>query len=461
MIGLEHNAGNLLHRFASDRRGAMAAIFVLSSVATVGTAAFVVDAGRLFVAHRTLQAATDAAALAGAAQINDGTAIATAKTYSAAPGSKNAAATGLSVNLAAGYPILKCVAATGVPCSNPSNANAIVVRQDATVPMLFAGILGIKTMDISASATAAMNAGQTKPLDVMIVLDTTGSMNTVDTFCSIKGATRLTCAKAGANTLLKTLSPSVNNVGLMVFPPVANKAEGAKNYDCKTTAVKVATYHGAPMYQILGLSNDYRASDTADGLNGKSDLARAFGGGDAGCRQGASATGGVGTYFADAIKAAQTALVNGGTPDAQKVMILLSDGDSTATPGKDDEIGDDDDDDDGKKKSGTIEKSKGSDQCKQATTAAATAAGSGTWVYSIAYGAPTNKNSSCQRDKLKVSACETMQSIASDPKKFYSSQTGGSLSCTSAAQPVTELVSVFTSIGKSFKGARLISDSMK
>ncbi len=434
----------LLGRLRRERRAVVAAFVALTMVATIGSAAYVIDMGTVLVAHRQLQAATDAAALAGAADINccttqPGKALLTARAFSAASGGSNASAR-MTVAISSGYPYLRCVAATGVSCVGPDSANAIVVRQAATVPLTFARLIGIPSMNIATTSTAAANAGKPKPLDVMIVLDTTASMNTADPSCSIRGATRLTCALAGARTLLATLSPSVDKVGLMVFPGVKTTADAAKNYDCSTSSPTIVKYNGNPVYQILGLGSDYRTSDTSNGLASTSNLSRAFGGGGTGCTQGVSAVGGVGTFFADAITAAQAALTSQGRSDTQKVIILLSDGDAGAS-------------------SGNISAGSYPNQCRQAISAAGQAKGAGTWVYSIAYGAPIDAMSSCPTDLTRISACSTMQQIASDTGKFYSDQVGGASPCTSAAHSVSELVSVFSSIADSFKGARLLSDN--
>ena len=51
-----------------------------------------------------------------------------------------------------GYPQLKCSSSTGVSCTGADNANAIVVKQQAVVPMWFAQILGIPNMTVSATS---------------------------------------------------------------------------------------------------------------------------------------------------------------------------------------------------------------------------------------------------------------------------------------------------------------------
>ena len=67
--------------------------------------------------------------------------------------------------------------------------------------------------------------------------------------------------------------------------------------------LKGDTIIAAPLYQIVGFANDYRASDTAATLTAGSNIVKAT-------AQGCLGTpGGLGTYYADAITAAQTALV--------------------------------------------------------------------------------------------------------------------------------------------------------
>ena len=141
-------------RLRGDRRGAAAMFVAAGLVSALGSAAFVVDLGNAMVARRSLQASTDAAALAGAADINCctaqvGKALITARSFSAAAGNANASAK-MVASITPGYPQLKCLASTGVSCTGPDSANAIVVRQQATVPMAFAKVFGISTLDIAA-----------------------------------------------------------------------------------------------------------------------------------------------------------------------------------------------------------------------------------------------------------------------------------------------------------------------
>jgi Putative Flp pilus-assembly TadE/G-like len=189
-----------------DRHESTIPIVAVAFVVLAGIAGFVVDASHAFSVQRSLQASTDAAALAGAQDINccasaPNQAITTATSYSAVAGGRNVMAN-VTVTMASGYPVLKCFTSTGVSCNGSSAANGIVVRQQATVATYFAELLGLPSFSISATATAGIGGGTAKPMDVMLIVDTTQSMNGSDTSCSISGASRLTCALAGVRTIL-------------------------------------------------------------------------------------------------------------------------------------------------------------------------------------------------------------------------------------------------------------------
>lgn len=427
-----------LNRFWSARDGATAMIVVMMTTSIIGVCGFVIDVGHMVYVQRELQAATDASALAGAAKINccvTSSAATTATSYSGLTGDQNAIP-GVTVSMVSGYPLLKCFASTGVSCTGVDSANGIVVKEKASVPMWFAGIFGFTSFPITATATAGQSGGPTKSLDIMLILDTTASMNTSDTSCSISGATRLTCAQAGVLTLLAQLSSSADYIGLEVFPGVSS-ATASKDYDCTSSSPTVVAYKSAPTYGILGLGHDFKASGSST-LSAGSNLVKASGG-VSGCT-GMTAVGGVGTYFADAITTAQSSLSSTGRANVQKVIIILSDGDASSS-------------------SSDMTSGAYHNQCAEAVTAAKAASTAGTWVYTIAYGSSTSSSGSCATDSPAISACTTMQDMATSPKDFFSDQTGGTSTCTSSAQSTSELVSIFSGIGSAFGTPRLLPDT--
>ena len=271
------------------------------------------------------------------------------------------------------------------------------------------------------------------------ILDSTASMNNDDTTCQGTGhviPSRLDCALNGVRTLLVRLVPAVDQVSLLVFPGLTNASQISKEYDCLSTNPSIAAYNASPVYGIISNSTDYRTgSPLPSSLNTGSNLSKAVGGGTSSCVP-LSAVGGVGTYYADAITAAQSALVASHQTGQQNVIVILSDGDAGASSSK-------------------MPSGKYNNQCHQAITAAQAAASAGTWVYSIAYGASTSSSGSCSTDNPDISACYTMQHIASDPSKFFSDKPTVCTSVNSQSQ----LADIFGTIGSSLSGARLIPNS--
>ncbi|HEX3919060.1 MAG TPA: TadE/TadG family type IV pilus assembly protein [Caulobacteraceae bacterium] len=315
-----------------DRRAATAVTVALLTPVLVGSAGFVIDIGHIAVVQRQLQASTDAAALAGGYQIPSNTAVATATTYS----TKNAP-TGVTATMVTGYPALKCLTSTGVTCAGTERtggANAIQVSEQAVVPMWFAQILGFNNFTVTATSTAGARGGIGEALNVMIVLDTTASMSSgptsIDNNCGLGStSTREQCAQAGVKTLLTGLNPSLDYVGLIVFPGLQSSTQASQEYTCggSLSSSNTQNYGNSPVYTVVGLSNDFKSSSTATTLNATSHLALAVG--DGGCSSGISAPGGQSTYYAEAINAAQADLVALSTtqsPPHQNVIVFLSDG---------------------------------------------------------------------------------------------------------------------------------------
>ncbi|MCI0735238.1 MAG: hypothetical protein L0Y50_03015 [Beijerinckiaceae bacterium] len=442
-------------RIHQDERGSVALMLALSLTAIAGLGGLITQEAMLFRVQRAVQASTNLSALAGAQDISCCTSTpGKAKTTATYYTTQNPVS-GQTVTMASGYPQLKCLEIAGVSCGGPDAANALVVKQEATVPLLFGGLFGKSTTIVSAEATAGKGGGGGEggggggaARDVMLVIDTTGSMNSADSACSISGSTRLTCATAGARELLKNFLPSLVDVGLMVFPGVKSTGHAARDYDCNGSPDKtIVKYSAAPVYQILGLTHDYKTSDSATTLNASSDLVRAFKGGGSGCTSGMEALGGVGTFYADVMSETQTYLANNGRAGVQKVIIVLSDGDANAS-------------------SSNMPPAKLANQCKQAVTVAQAATAAGTKVYTLAYGASTSASSSCGTDSPQISACSALQQMASNSTTFYSDNASG---CVSPAHTLadlaelwgtSELIAIYKDIAAQLSPARLLPNGL-
>jgi hypothetical protein len=485
---------SFLIQLRKDQRGQMLPVMALMLTGLLGMSALAVDIGRAYASFRDLQASTNAAAMAGASGLPNTTATTIATQFSSLNGDNNAYNFMPNVQMVSGYPKMVCLTTLtnlGVSCVAPANANAIIVQQQVVVPTFFAGLINHKNITLTATATASMRGAVSAPYNVAIILDTTASMNDndSDSQCS---TTRLACALQGIQVFLHDLDPcgasvstcgtvtttsvantpptasvanAVDRVSLFVFPNIT-AGTISKDFDCSATNPTAAPYtfpaKGAasyvpanpllstsPTYQIIGFSSDYRASDTSTTLSSSSDYVEAVNG-KSGCT-GIAAPGGEGTYYAGAIYAAQSALVAAAAanPGTQNVIIMISDGDASATSSA--------------LATGTTGYSATSgtypsikQQCHQAVTAAQAATAAGTRVYSVAYGADS---SGCSTDTSPtITPCVTMQGIASAARYFYSDYTAaaGSGNCISASQPTSNLNQIFTDIAGDFTVARLI-----
>jgi Flp pilus assembly protein TadG len=503
------NSGSLIVRFFRDQSAQMLPIMAFMVVAFMSIAAFSVSIGSTYVQQHELQAAANASALAGAQQLPNATAATAAATYSSQSGDNNSNAYLPGVTMASGYPKLECLTTLtnlGVLCVAPANANALQVKQQMTVPILFGGLFGGKsTTTLTATATAsARGSGATvAPYNVAIIVDGTGSMGNSDSDSQCS-STRITCALQGVRVLIQALSPcnialsscgtvtagtngsgnvvgSVDRVALFGFPNVST-SNVSYEYDCSssnpthepytfpTAGATSYTVLASSTYELVGFSSDYKTSDTATtlsqtpGKGSSGDSLVKAAGGISGCSPMAN-PGGEGTYYAGVIYAAQSALVaeQAAFPGSQNVLIIISDGDADIPNGTKDsggnyEMG----------SAGNVATYPGTKQeCAQAVTAAkniatANAYGNGavpTRVYSVAYGAAS---SGCATDTSpSITPCATMEGIASAPQNFFSDYTASQNSgqCISASRPTTNLNQIFTIIAGDLAFAHLVPNS--
>jgi hypothetical protein len=205
---------SIAQRILHDQNGQVLPLFALMTILVLGMGGLVMDVGRAYFSHNELQASTDAAALAGAQILPNNGAVAEATTYSSVTTDDNAYANLPSVTMVSGYPLLKCLTSLsniGIDCVAPANANAIQVKQEASVPTFFASLFGINSITVSASATAAMKGTATVPYNVAVIVDTTASMNDSDSD-SACNSTRLACQLQGVQTMLKSMAPCLSSL---------------------------------------------------------------------------------------------------------------------------------------------------------------------------------------------------------------------------------------------------------
>ena len=241
---------------AREEGGQTIVMVVIAFVVLTGMIGIVIDIGYAYKAQRDLQSAADAAALAGATQLPDASAAtATATQYGASPSGGNA------VTRATVTESITTACISSIPGCNP--VNSVAVSETADVPTYFAKIFGLNSFKIHVKATACSPCGS-KPVDVMLVVDRTGSMCQNSAGQADPACTDLNNARAGVKTFLSFFDPNLAYVGLGVLPPatsVANRCAvpATGNYNSPSAA-----------YTIVPMSHDYKNPD--DTLNNSSNL---------------------------------------------------------------------------------------------------------------------------------------------------------------------------------------------
>lgn len=472
---------------------------VLLTVLFLGMAGLTVDLGHAYVAYRELQASTDAAALAGAYAMTQSSATNATITSAVCSYSSNPTATAgcpAGVNGTPNLPVitvvptLSCVGVSNYITATCSAAaigkNVIKVVQTATVPTYFIRGLrafGIRTADnltLSSTSVATITATNTA-LNVAIVIDTTASMGGSDSDPNC-GKTRIYCALQGVQTLLSELTPcqsgstSLNCVGaydqvsLFTYPNVqANTA--SNDTTCPSSNPTILPYYApaqptsstnswtAPTgasasYQLTGYVDNYSSTNQNGGtINTTSTLGIALGGSKVKNCGGLQTPGGDGTYYAGAINAAQTSLMAAqlSNPNSQNVMVILTDGDASASASK--ITG-------SSGKTGTTYGA-ATDQCQQAITAAQNATTLGTTVYTVAYGAQDSGCSTDTSGSMKgLSPCTAVKYMSSgwpsDTSHFFSDSTAGGAGGACPYSGASGLNNIFGAIGTQLSKARLV-----
>jgi Putative Flp pilus-assembly TadE/G-like len=396
-----------------DAKGQVIVLVVVALVALLGMCALVIDLGYLYWNQRSLQASADAAALAGAMQLPDAaSSVSVAKQFGTGAGAKNSDSRLKSVTETV---TTKCL--VSVPGCDP--VNAVVVNEDATVSTFFMQVFGLNLANVHVRATACSPCG-VKPLDIMLVLDRTGSMCQNSAGNTDPACTDLNNARNGMKTFLGFLDAKVDWVGLSVLPPATSI--GAK---CSTPASANYNSTSAP-YLLVPLSKDFKKSDGT--LDTTSNLVSTIN-----CVQGGGTT-----SYANAIDSAQAELDLHGRPDVQDIIVFLSDGAANTGP------------------SYLSSSSPYRTQpCHQGVTSAGLAKAKGTIVYSIGYalldatGGCTSYTGAAEKPTPPtITVTQALQGISSDPvNDFFNQPTPGQLNTiyTTIAKDIGRGTSALTS----------------
>lgn len=238
----------LVRRFRKNESGATITLFAFSAVVLICLAGVVVDYGRLTKAHTSLQAATDAAALAAARlPSKDTTAMRTAATNFFAANTSSIHGTNIEITN------FTFQATTGT----------VTVETSGVLDTSLMSIAGFKTMGFSAKSAAVKEV--TGTVEMALVLDNTWSMSESAGGGQSKISVLKTAAKGLVNTVLTSGGTNVK-IGIVPFADYVNVGVGNRNqawmsvqpdysvpkttpavpYTCKTVSTKQVCTKGAP-----------------------------------------------------------------------------------------------------------------------------------------------------------------------------------------------------------------------
>ena len=203
--------------------------------------------------------------------------------------------------------VADCVPAQGDKC------NVVAVSSGKAVPYGFARAIG-ENQGATGSLTSAACKGAcgtatTAPLDLVVILDRTGSMTAAD----------LANAKDAANSVLLYLDPSYQHVALGVLGPSTTSA-GCPSPSVGAHGIASTDNSGswlAAPWPLAAPSGDYQQADGS--LNPASEVVQTIA-----CLN----TSGVGTNLGSPLSWARDYLVTYGRPGATKGIILMSDGEA-------------------------------------------------------------------------------------------------------------------------------------
>jgi Flp pilus assembly protein TadG len=329
-------------RGVQDESGMVLVMCAMVLIVLFAATAITFDIGRAYMVDRQLQAGVDAGALAGAQHLpNPADAQTVAQQYGPSPGMRNEIT--LEDN-ATTTTAAKCV--NSAPGCDPMNGiyNAVQVQARSRVRTTFARVLGIDYIDVDAVATACSPCSA-KPLDIMVVLDRTGSM------CQTNGVPDASCtdlrnARDGIKTFLSFMDPAIDHVGLALFPPVLDQSwittcpytpwngnPSGPQPDGKYYGYDAwwpwwgGSLLGTPSrYVVAPIENNYLVQDLSGKwvLNPASTLVQRLD-----CARGAGST-----SYALSIEEAQKHLDDSGRGSVQDVIVFLSDGAANTSPMK-------------------------------------------------------------------------------------------------------------------------------
>ena len=191
----------------SRSRGIAVLLTSVSIVGAVSVVGLAVDVGMMFAIKTKLSAAVDAAALAGARALGQG----------GGSGASAAATAYFAANMTSGYMMAQSISSTVTGPTVVGSTTQMTVSGQATLPLMFLRMLTYVYPSVQNQQVIAYSATAVRQnLNMVIVLDRSGSMNRVDPD-SATGATACQEMVSAAQQFTGNYVDGTDNLGLIVF----------------------------------------------------------------------------------------------------------------------------------------------------------------------------------------------------------------------------------------------------
>jgi len=192
----------------NDERGAIILFVAATIVIVMAMGGLALDMGKGYIRRARMARAVDAAALAGARVVRDGQAVALQHALGVAQ------ANGLGTGVL-NPPFLDIQFGTTV-----DGETTVLVTAQSTESTIFASVFGQSTMDVVARAQAA-----TPPVDLVLVIDHSGSLGSAGAWVDLQDA---------AKNFVGKFDDSIDQVGLVGFNTRATQRHMMAGYFTNT-----------------------------------------------------------------------------------------------------------------------------------------------------------------------------------------------------------------------------------
>ncbi len=247
--------------FFHDERGSFAILFGILMIPLIGVVGLAIDSARAFTIRGQIQQALDSAALAGG------------RVFYSTQVDRNTVIRSYFDNNVKNFRYQTNITSADVQIDSNTSTGMLTLHMTAKMPTLLMGVLGFKSVPISATAQVRRN-DEDKGIELAMALDMSGSMNEDISGCATCTPSRLSLLKTAATNLISFLFTDMpaNKVYISIVPWNSQTYPGLSYTSWLVSPAPTSTTSVLPpwWYGALYMRNG------GDDLNDKSPLVSKF-----------------------------------------------------------------------------------------------------------------------------------------------------------------------------------------